>query len=410
MNAVILAVGNELISGATVDTNSAYLSERLARRGIAPVRHVVVGDDAEAIAAAVTEAAGSADVVIVTGGLGPTADDLTRQGLAAAMGTELREDPRQAERIGAFFAVRGREMKPSNRAQALVPIGAEPIDNDGGTAPGIAARLGAAVVFALPGVPPEMEAMFETAVLPRLPRAGSIAVRRIHCFGTGESDIGERIADLMAPGANPAVGTTAKAGVITVRINAAGASEEAAGAAADAVAAEVRRRLGTLVFGEGDQTLAAAVGEALRSARQTLAAGESCTGGMIGEMITSVAGASDYFLGGVVAYSNEAKVRLLGVPAAEVEARGAVSEPVAAAMATGACRRFGADWGLAVTGIAGPAGGSPDKPVGLVYVGLAGPGGAAVQRHVFPGDRQQVRRRSALAALNHLRLALGGSA
>lgn len=406
MQAVILSVGDELIGGTIVDTNSAYLSRRLAERGISVLRHVTVGDDAGAIAAAVAEAAGAAEIVLVTGGLGPTRDDLTRQGLAQAMGAELVEDPRQAERIAGFFAARGREMKPSNRRQALIPAGSEAIDNDCGTAPGLAASVGGARVFVMPGVPHEMAEMFEERIAPQLPAAGAIVRKDVHAFGAGESDVGEMIAELMARGSNPAVGTTASAGVITVRITASGQTADAAEAEAEKTAAEVRRRLGDLVFGEDGRTLAGAVAAALKAAGQTLALAESCTGGLIGQMITSVPGASEYFLGGVVCYADEAKVDLLGVAGELIEARGAVSEPVAAAMAEGARKAFGADWAIGVTGIAGPAGGSADKPVGLAFIALAGPGGTDVRRHVFPGDRGIVRRRAAFAALNHLRLAL----
>ncbi len=408
VQAVIIAVGDELTCGATVDTNSAYLSRRLCERGIATLRQVTVGDDAGAIAAAVSAAAGDAGVVLVTGGLGPTADDLTRQGLARAMGAKLREDRRQAERIAAFFAARRRPMKPSNRAQALIPAGAEPLDNDCGTAPGIAARVGSAEVFVLPGPPREMEAMFEVRVLPRLPSAGAIASRTLHAFGAGESDIGEEIADLMGREQNPTVGTTAEAGVITVRITATGGCRRAAEDAAEKIAGEIRWRLGELVFGAGGQTLAEVVGGGLRAAGATLAVAESCTGGMLGGMITAAAGASDYFLGGVTAYANRAKVALLGVDAGLVDAQGAVSGPVAEAMAEGVRRKLGADYGLAVTGIAGPAGGSADKPVGLVFIGIASGGGTSARRHIFGGDRDTVRRRAALAALNHLRLELAG--
>jgi len=406
MKAVILAVGDELTAGATVDTNSAFLSRRLAEHGIATLRHLTVGDDTGAIARALAEAAAEAGLVVVSGGLGPTADDLTRHALAEATGAELVEDARSAERIAAFFALRGRQMKPSNRRQALAPAGAEMIDNDCGTAPGIAARIGRAEVFALPGPPHEMVAMFEARVLPRLRGDGAIARRELHTFGTGESDVAAEIADLMARDANPTVGTTAKAGVITVRIAATAPTAEAAEALADGTAAEVRRRLGELVFGAGEETMASVVGALLDAAGRTAAAAESCTGGLVSEMITGVPGASRYFRGGVVAYANAAKTDLLGVPAERIAAAGAVSEPVAEALAAGAARRFGADYGLSLTGIAGPAGGSDDKPVGLVYIGLASPAGTAVHRHVFPGTRDVIRRRAALAALNHLRLAL----
>jgi len=406
MKAVIVSVGDELIGGATIDTNSAYLSRRLAERGIPVLRHVTVGDDAGAIAAAVAEAAGRAEIVIVTGGLGPTRDDLTRQGLAMAMDAKLREDARSAERIAGFFAARGRPMKPSNRTQALIPAGAEAIDNDWGTAPGIAARVGEAEVFVLPGPPYEMTKMFEHRIASRLPASGSIVRRRIHTFGAGESDVGELLADLMARDSNPQIGTTASAGVISVWITAAAPTVRAASALAEKAAGEVRRRLGKLVFGAEEDTLAAVASKALLAGGQTLALAESCTGGMIAEMVTSVPGSSRCFLGGVVCYANQAKTDLADVPAALIASEGAVSAPVAEAMAAGARQRFGADWGVGVTGIAGPGGGSAEKPVGLVFIGVAGPTGPAVHRHVFPGSREVIRRRAALAALNHLRLAL----
>lgn len=409
MKAVIIAVGDELISGATVDTNSAYLARRLAERGIAACRHVTVGDDERQIAAAVGAAAAEAGVVIVTGGIGPTPDDLCRAGLARAMGVKLVEDARQAERIAAFFAARGREMKPSNRSQALVPAGAEAIDNDCGTAPGIAAQVGQAKVFILPGPPHETREMFETKIVPRLPAAAALARKTIHTFGTGESDIGEALADLMARGRSPAVGTTAEAGVIAVRIVAGGKDETQARAAAVQTAEEVRRRLGDLVFGEDGDTLAVVAGRALRAAGQTLAVAESCTGGMVGEMVTAESGASEYFLGGIVSYANSAKMDLLGVPAELTQAEGAVSEAVAAAMAEGARARFGSDWALGITGVAGPTGGSAEKPVGLVYIAVASAADTAVHRHHFSGDRATIRRRAALTALNHLRLAMRGS-
>ncbi len=413
MQAVIISIGDELLGGVSVDTNSAYLSRRLAERGIVTVRHETVGDDAGRIAVAIARAADEAEVVVVTGGLGPTPDDLTRKALAAAMGVELVEDARSTERISAYFERIGRQMKPSNLNQAMIPAGAEAIDNDFGTAPGIAAHLGGARVFVLPGPPNEMTGMFERKVTGRLPSAGVIVRKNLHAFGTGESDIGERIADLMARDANPKalpagrqVGTTAKGGIISIRIAASGAAVGEADALAEKTADEVRRRLGEIIFGQDDQTLPSVVASALKAAGLTLAVAESCTGGMIARMITDTPGASEYFLGGVVSYANSAKVAMLGVRADLLEAHGAVSEQVAAAMAEGARENFGSDFGLSVTGIAGPTGGSADKPVGLVYIALTGPGGSTVHRHIFSGARNIIRRRAALTALNHLRLAL----
>ena len=406
MQAVIISIGDELIGGANVDTNSAYLSARLSEHGIVAIRHVTVGDDAERITETIARAATEAELVIVTGGLGPTLDDLTRQALASAMGVELIEDARSAKRIKAFFARIGRAMKPSNLTQAMIPVGAEVLDNDCGTAPGIAARLGQAEVFVLPGPPNEMTEMFERQVAPRLGVAGALARRILHAFGTGESDIGERIADLMARNANPKVGTTAKGGIISIRIVATSQTPADADAVADKTANEIRHRLGDLIFGQGDQTLESVVGDALKAVGMTLATAESCTGGMIGRMMTETPGASGYFLGGVIAYANSAKTALLNVPDEIIETHGAVSEQVADAMARGAREKFGADFALAVTGIAGPAGGTPEKPVGLVYIALSGPTTTNVYRHIFSGARDIIRRRAALTAINHLRLAL----
>ncbi len=406
MQAVIIAVGDELISGATLDTNSAELSTRLTALGIGVRRHLTVGDDTGQVAAAIGAATAEAEVVIVTGGLGPTIDDISRGGLAEAMGVELVEDPRQIERIAAFFTARGRRMKPSNRTQSLIPAGAEAIDNDWGTAPGIAAKLGKARVFVLPGPPHEMRAVFGARVEPNLATDGAIVSRCIQTFGTGESDVGERIADLMDRNANPTVGTTVKDGVITIRITARAPEQAVARELAEASAAEVTRRLGELVFGEGDQTLPAVVGHALQRAGETLAVAESCTGGLLGKLLTDPAGASAWFVGGTIAYANEIKVDHVGVPAEALAEHGAVSEPVARALAEGVRQRFGADWGVAITGIAGPAGGSAEKPVGLVYIAVANGSGADVRRHTFIGSRDRIRQRAAMTALNHLRLDL----
>ncbi len=409
MRAVIIAVGDELISGKTVDSNSAYLSARLAERGVTTLAHVTVGDDEAAIADAIGRGSGQAEVVVVSGGLGPTADDVTRHGLARALGAELLLHEGCLRAIEAFFRRRERQMVPGNRVQAMIPAGAEPLPNELGTAAGIAARLGGARLFLLPGVPHEMRRMFEREVSPRLPPpAEAIAGRVVHAFGTGESDVAALITDLMRRGANPTVGITVSAGLISVRVAArAPCPEEARRLAGDA-ADEVARRLGTLVVGEGDATMASVVGERLRRLGHTLATAESCTGGLIGEMITAVPGASDYYLGGVVAYSNRLKGQLLGVPADVLAEHGAVSEPVARAMAEGARQRLAADWAIGVTGIAGPGGGTEDKPVGLVHVALTGPEGTTTMRRVYPGDRDIIRRRTAYGALDCLRLKLLG--
>ncbi len=407
MQSVILSCGDELTSGATLDTNSAWLSQHLADRGIEVLRHETVGDSEELIAESISRATGVAELLIITGGLGPTRDDLTRQALARAMGATLEEDPQSLQQIATWFTARDRVMTASNRMQALVPKGASAIENHCGTAPGLSAIVGRCQVYVLPGPPHEMIDMFTRSVCPHLATAGLIARRVIHTFGAGESHIGEVLGDLMARGRNPRVGTTASGGLVSVRILAHGGRTEVAQALADADEQEVRTRLGDLVFGGDDETMALVLGRQLQAARQSVAVAESCTGGMIGEMLTAIAGSSEYFLGGVVAYANQAKTELLGVSKELLAAHGAVSEPVAQAMAEGARTRFRSDWALSVTGIAGPGGGSADKPVGLVYIGLAGPDGySMVHKSSFPGSRQQIRLRAALAAMNHLRLAM----
>ncbi|MFP4053569.1 MAG: competence/damage-inducible protein A [Phycisphaerae bacterium] len=407
MIANILAVGDELVSGQTVDSNSAYLARQLALLGIPTPRHETVADDLDALTAAFARAADLADVVLVTGGLGPTVDDLTRQALANALDEDLRLDEDRLREIEAFFTRHGRQMANANKTQAMVPVSAEAIPNRVGTAPGIAAELNGSRVFVMPGVPHEMREMFAHSVAPRLQGGSGVIVHRLlHTFGTGESDLGQKIGDLMKRGRNPAIGTTAKAGQVGIRIVARAETREEAERMITSDRVELEQRLGGLIIGADGDTMASVLGESLRNAGQTLAAAESCTGGLIGKEMTDVAGASDYFLGGVIAYSNEIKQKVLGVELGLLVDHGAVSEPVARAMAEGVRRRFDSDWGIGVTGIAGPGGGSEEKPVGTVYIGIAGPGGTQVHRHVFPGDREFVRARTALAALNYVRTAV----
>ncbi len=408
MKAVVIAVGTELISGQTVDSNSSYLSRKLAEHGIETDAHLTVGDNLRDIADAISQAAGRADVVVVTGGLGPTVDDLTRQALANAMGVELVTDTRSLDRIEKFFSRRGWKMSEVNRVQAMVPAGAKAIDNDTGTAPGIAAGIGRCRIFLLPGVPEEMKAMFASGVCPLLPAAEGVVLRHeVHMFGKGESDIGAAVADLMRLEGAVTVGITVHAGMVSLRIASRAADEAAARRQIRKIADEIRNRLGNLVIGEGDCTISSAVGELLKKRGQTLATAESCTGGFIGKLITDTPGSSSYYLGGAVAYSNRIKSDLLFVEPAMIESHGAVSEEVAAAMATGCRLRFGSDWAVSVTGIAGPDGGTAEKPVGLVYTAVASPDGSVeVHKNIFPGARDIVRLRTAQFALNFVRLGL----
>ncbi|MGC9454974.1 MAG: competence/damage-inducible protein A [Phycisphaerae bacterium] len=407
MTAAVVSVGDELTSGLTVDTNSAYLAAALGEIGYETTLHITVPDDRAAIADAIRQAASTAELVLVTGGLGPTGDDLTRDAMADVLGCELQIDEASVSRIEQFFLARGREMSENNRRQAMIPRGAEALANEHGTAPGIAARLGGARIFILPGVPYEMREMFTRQVLPRLGGGAAVVLHRtLHTFGAGESDVGAAIADLMQPGRRVHVGTTASSGLVSVRLRTRGESRAEAERLLEEVATDIRGRLGELIVGQEDEKPAVVVGRLLRERGQTLATAESCTGGMVGELITSVPGSTDYYVGGVVAYSNALKRDLLGVPAETLEAHGAVSSEVAEAMATGARQRLGTDWAVSLTGIAGPGGGTETKPVGLVFVALAGAEGVKSFRYVMPGTRDAVRLRSALAALDAVRLAL----
>ena len=407
MKAILLAVGDELTSGQTLDTNSAWLAQELARVGVAVLEHHTVRDVRSAIAQALQRACERAEIVLVTGGLGPTPDDLTRQALADAMGVKLILDEPSLQVIESFFLRRGRQMIPENRVQATFPEGSRPLPNPIGTAPGIAARLGGAMVFVMPGVPREMKKMYTEHVRTKLPhQKGAILFSQVHVADRGESDVGAIIADLMVREGDVVVGTTASGGQVTIRITARGNGVADAESKCVQVAAEIRRRLGRDVVGEGDVTLASVVGVLLKRKGQTLSTAESCTGGMLGQMLTDVSGASEFFRGGIVAYDNTVKHALLGVDEALLNEHGAVSEPVARAMAEGCRARLGSDWAISVTGIAGPTGGTDQKPVGTVYIGLAGPGGTEVQLRNLPGERAQVRLRTAMAALNMLRLRL----
>ena len=411
MNAVILSIGTELVCGLRLDTHAADIARAVTAIGVDVARHETLDDDTGAIAAALRRAADEADVVIATGGLGPTRDDCTRHGLAEATGTALAEHPDAVAHLAAWAQARGREVGPSNRVQTLLPEGAEALPNPVGTAVGIAARLGAARIFCLPGVPAEMRAMLMDAVLPRLREAAPdrvTRVRTVRTFGLPESDVGERLADLMAADRPTRLGTACHAGVIDVHVYASGPPEEV-DRLLESGAATVRERLGSAVFGEGEKTMESAVADLLKAAGATLALAESCTGGLVAAKLVSVPGMSDHLLEAVVAYANASKIETLGVPESLIATHGAVSEPVVRAMAEGARRRAGAGLAVAVTGIAGPSGGTPEKPVGTVWFALADARGTEAVHERLSGDRTLVRERAALYALNMLRLRLAKS-
>lgn len=419
----MLAIGDELILGQKTDTNSAWVSDRLTASGVRVVEHVTVADDLGRVVDAIRRLGAGVDLLVITGGLGPTADDLTRAGLASAMGEELVEDGAALAEIQGWFRGRGREMPGLNRVQALRPAGARCLPNPNGTAPGLAASLSIGAtscdVFCLPGPPHEMTPMFESFVGPAIRRAEGFVVetRALHTFGLGESDVAARLGDLMDRDRNPLVGTTASLGVVTCRLRFEGrASGSEATRALDEAERAVRSRLGNVVFavgGESGEALARAVIERLRERGERLVVVESCTGGLLGQTVTRVPGSSDVMLGGWLTYANELKTAAVGVRPETLARVGAVSPEVAVEMAEGgleaAAPAGGATHALAITGVAGPGGGSEAKPVGTVWIARASAGHPTdVRRFLFRGGREGVRRWAANSALGMLRLELDG--
>lgn len=407
--ACIISVGNELLNGHTVDTNAAYLSGELFSTGIPVVGVYTVGDDIVSILRAMNLAAGDGDVVLMTGGLGPTDDDITRQVFAKFLGRELEFHEELFGKIEDFFVRRNLKMPEKNRIQAYIPAGAKAIANDFGTAPGIMAGLKDKLFFAMPGVPFEMKKMFKESVLPELEKFGrgqAVAVKKLKCFGAGESTIAEMMGDMMMRGRNPLINCTVSYGVITLHIIAEAEDKAKALKMAEDDERRLRDILGELIYGTGEQGLGEAVGQELARQHKTIATAESCTGGLLAKLITDIPGASKYFLQGLVTYSNAAKIKELGVSAALIEKYGAVSEEVSAAMAVGVRKTAGTDFAIGITGIAGPDGGSEEKPVGLVYISVDCGRGCETRRFIFSGDREFIRFRAAQTALNMVRLRL----
>lgn len=411
----ILSVGDELVLGQIEDTNASWLARALQAIGRTPGERRTVGDDRAALARALAALRATHAAVIVTGGLGPTLDDLTREALldVVSPGAALVEDAAGVEHLRGWFEKRGRPMPTSNLRQAMRPPSARLLANPHGTAPGLAARVTfdahACEIFCLPGPPNEMKPMFDAFVAPVLrDDAHVVATAALHSIGLGESTLAERLGELMERGREPSVGTTASDGIVSIRVRATG-PREAARASLEAMVAECLSRAGNVVYGRDGEPLAAVVGRMLAERHCTLSTAESCTGGLLGAFLTEVAGSSAWYMGGAVTYANERKIEDLGVPAATIESHGAVSHETAIAMARGALARFRTDFAIATTGIAGPSGGSDAKPVGTVYVAIAQRGGDVFSRRFhFPGDRTTVRRRTAHLALACTRFALLG--
>jgi nicotinamide-nucleotide amidase len=412
MIAEIIAVGSELVTSPRIDTNSLFLTARLNELGIEVRRKSVVADNLDLLAAAIREAHQRAHVVALTGGLGPTEDDLTREAVAAAFGLSLERDAGAESRLRQWFAGRGVPMAASNLKQADRIAGAELLPNRKGTAAGQWLQVDGRIVVLLPGPPREIEVMILEQVVPRLralapPR--HLVTRVLKIADRPESAVDEIAAPIYSRHANIATTILAGAGDIEFRFRCTAETESEAERCASAVAEEVAGAMGDAVYSRASEDLEAVVGRMLADRGETLATAESCTGGLVAERITAVPGASRYFLGGVVSYSDELKMRLLDVSADALRIHGAVSEPVAREMADGARRRSGATWAVSITGIAGPDGGTAEKPVGLVFIGLANPKATAVARRAFFGDRERIRRLAAQVALDGLRLALGNT-
>ena len=411
MRAEIVAVGTELLLGQIANTNARWMSESLAAIGVDVLHHQVVGDNLERIVEAMRSASSRADVVIVTGGLGPTQDDITRDALGALLEARMVRHPELEEMLREKFRSFGRrEMPESNLRQADVPEGASFITPDRGTAPGLVAALSGQVrVYAVPGVPEEMVEMMEGTILPELASMGSGVVRSqvLRCAGIGESALAERVDDLFAGSANPTIAFLASSGEVKVRITAKAATASEADALIEPVAEKVRRRLGDDVFTSADEPLEQAVVRLLAARGVTLACAESITGGGVGARITSIAGASEVFVGSAVVYRNEAKMTVLGVSEETLAGSGPVSEGCAREMATGARRLFGSDIGLSLTGAAGPDshGGAP---AGTIWVALEAVDVSHARGFHVPGERDRVRRWAEQAALDLVRRHLEG--
>ena len=402
----IVTIGDELNRGEIIDTNSSWLAERLTSLGAYVRWRTSVTDDAKDMAEALERATARADMVVTSGGLGPTDDDRTVDVISALAGVAAVQEPAHFEKMRTRYAERGFRLTPNNLRQVRVPAGAEVLANSKGAAPGFGVAVGKARVFSMPGVPREMKAIFDEHVAERVAAAVGVAQplkRTWRVAGMGESHVDHALSGLV----DGLVGVTLHyriafpENLVTVIVR-----RDDAAAVVERLDAEVRARLGDHVYATGDATLAEVVGRKLVERGATLAVAESCTGGLVGQMLTAVAGSSRYFVGGVIAYANALKRDLLGVRAETLEQHGAVSEPTALEMADGARTRTGATWGIAVTGIAGPDGGSADKPVGTVFIAATSPTVREVRRLFWPSERELVRQLSAHAALHLLFKAL----
>lgn len=405
----IICVGTELLLGNIVNTNAAYLANRCADLGLHCYYQTVVGDNEERLMETLRTGMKRSDILILSGGLGPTKDDLTKECVAKAVNRSLVRDEHSVERIAAFFEKRGMEITENNWKQAEIPEGAIAVDNDNGTAPGIIVEAMGKKFLLLPGPPMELKPMFEEKMMPYLRslQPGVIYSRTVKLCGIGESKAETMILDLIEGQGNPTIAPYAKTGEVHLRVTAKAKSEKEAMKLIDPVLLTLKERFGDHIYSmEEKESLESVVLDLLRQKRLRLATAESCTGGLLAGRITSVSGASKVFKSGVVTYSNKAKKKLLHVKKTTLKEQGAVSERTAKEMVIGVCKEQKAEAGLSITGIAGPLGGSDKKPVGLVYIGCCVGGTVKVKEYHFSGNREKIRQNSVTAALILLRKCL----
>lgn len=409
MQAELIFTGTELLLGEVLNTHAQYLSQQMAALGIEVILHTTVGDNWDRLAEAFEIALRRADLIVITGGLGPTSDDLTKDIVARVLGLPMLPDGQTLQLLREFVDRRGSSLSESMARQAYFPAGARVLPNPAGTAPGALLEYQGRIIILLLGPPRELKAIFEASVVPYLISLGNRGMvtrtRLLKITGISESEVQERIGNLGGQG-NPGIAYLAKPGEVHVRISAQAPSVAVADRMIDELLEKVRQRLADYVFGMDDEVLEEVVGKLLVKKGLTCALAESCTGGLVAARLTSIPGSSAYFWGSVVAYDNRVKEKVLGVPAGVLETHGAVSRPTAIAMAEGVRNLMGTHLGLSITGIAGPGGSTPVKPVGLTYIALATAEGTTCQEFHFPGHRQAVRQGAANAALNMIRLHL----
>ena len=403
----LITTGSELLLGEIVNTNSAYLSSALNQAGFDVVYHSTVGDNRARMRSVMEIALERADIVITSGGLGPTLGDFTKEVMADLLGLPLILHEPSLEKIKCFFAHRHAHMPVNNQKQAMVPEGSYILNNSCGTAPGIVIQHNNKVIVHLPGPPHELKTMVKNELLPYLsvhyPQKAIIVSKELHTYGLGESAVDETLRDILLTQSNPTIALLARPGEILVRITAKADNTRAAEELIAATEKQIRARLGNIIFSTNDKTMEEVVAETLFAQKKTIALAESCTGGLVTSRLTDVRGASAYLIGSVVCYSNEIKEKQLGVPHQTLLDYGAVSEPTARAMAEGIRRLNGTDIGVGVTGIAGPDGGTPEKPVGTVYIAVADKNETTCRLCHFTGNRTTIKRLVSQAVLNEIR-------